>query len=167
MKTTTKVAEYRGHDILLTDSLMFQVEFGPDDNAHNEAADEIKAIIDDRLKSEVKAIKLDLPVLTDEGAPATITGLHMGTSNMIGKGFDKEGGRYHETVYPVADWINDALAEAARLRNELGVVNDRLRVVSIDTSMGYGRCSAEDYLDLIEQFKARHAEKLALALAGR
>jgi hypothetical protein len=161
---TQIVDTHKGHDILLTKTLYFRVEFGLDDHVNKGTAAEIKDIIDDRVKAEVKKIKLDLPVLTDEGQEGTVTGLHMGRGTMLGKNLTAVG--FNTYVYPVVDWVRDALLEEARLHQELALVDRRLKTVAIDISRGYGRVASHEYEMKIEDFKAEYAEQTALAERG-
>lgn len=161
--TYTKLGEYKGHTILIDDdTLRFKVDFGPDDYIWADTAEGLKEHIDDRLKGEAKAIKLALPVLTHEGKLATVTGLHMGTSDMLGTGLMKRG-RMHDTVYPHVVWVADALAEQRQLQAQIDALDERLRGVAIGLSRGYGHVDSADYPDKIKRFVADHEAALARA----
>lgn len=164
--TYTNLGDYKGHMILINDdTLRFRVDFGPDDYASASSADGIKEEIDNRLKTEAKAIKLALPVLTSEGQVATITGLHMGTSEMLGTGLPKHGYK-RDIVYPVVIWVADALAEQRQLQAQLNVLDQRLREVTIGLSRGYGHVDSAEYPYKIKEFVAEHAAILAKAEGG-
>ncbi len=150
MTTDHIVETYKGYDIILIESLRFTARLCDEDTITADTANEIREAVDTRIKAEAKSIRLNIPVLTGKGDRATVTGIHMGTSQMIGKGLDKSGHTTH--VYPVAPWVQDAIAERERLRSELGAAEERLDSIAISLSRGYGRMDAEEVRPKIADF---------------
>ena len=163
----TTVGRHKGRAIELTENLRFRVRLGGEgDSVVADTAEKIKAMIDDRLKAEAKGHTLDIPVLTSNGNEATITGIHMGTGRMLGKGLERSAYNYGRVVYPDVLWVRLAIQEEARLNTELTAIQNKLKTVAIHTSRKGGRVDAEKVADVLGDFADEYEDVLAAAKAA-
>jgi len=165
MKTPT-VIDHQGHKIRLTDDFRFIVSAGPmfkDASEYQRTFDSLvraKDEIDKRTKAAMKQKKtgetLKLPVLDSKGVDASVHGIHSGTGRLLGIGDAT-------SCYPAVPWVKEALDRRAKLVKERDEINERLRLVRIDSRRGYGRIDPDKYDGMIENLKKEHAASLAKA----
>jgi len=114
-----------------------------------------KDLIDTKLKILQKKQPLNLAALSRAGVPITITGIHLGTHNILTQPtLDRDlGGR----VYLDHAYIRSKLARLEEIREETKTIDEAISVYTIKTSYGYGRMEVEEYGTYIAQLKESYA----------
>lgn len=116
---------------------------------------EAKDLIDTRLKTLAKKEPLNLAALSRSGVPITLTGIHLGTHNILSqppltRGLD---GR----VYLDHPHIRSQLARLRAIQEEAKAIDQDISVYTIKTSYGSGRMEVEEYEGYIAELKESYA----------
>ncbi len=114
-----------------------------------------KDLIDAKLRILAKKEPLNLAALTSSGVPIKITGIHLGTHNVLSSPtFERYAGG---VIYLDHAYIRSQLARLKAIKEEVKEINDALSVYTIKTSYGYGRMEVAEYEKYIAQLKESYA----------
>lgn len=158
---------YKDHTLEMTEYWRIRITgptYGGEPHVH-EWADtiaEAKAIVDRRTAAARAAerVQAAIPVITEEGEPATVTGIHAGNGKVIVKGH----GIKLETLYPDNQEIARVLKEQAALYEQLRELRTKLEGLSVKTNRTWGR--PEDPAKAFEGFQ-QELERKTKSAASR
>lgn len=157
---------FQGHKITVTENMEFSVE-GPlfaGEAVHSrrfESASEARTAIEKRVKAREaqERVKLSFPMLNENGAAVTVTGVHGRNYNLLGVADST-------SLYPSVPWIASMLREVAILKAQ---VRDRERTLGEHrvNPRQYGFHSHQEAIDgftkLINQANEKAASKAVAA----
>lgn len=135
MTKTTHVTRYRDHSIGINAAFHFEVT-GPGQDMVGTfdslklAKEKVDILIKEGERSKRVAAKLNLTVITDDGVPAKITGIHPRNRTLNGVGEASK-------VFPDVEWLVGMLSERLRLTQQIAAIDKTVQPYGMPVHVGY------------------------------
>jgi len=152
---TVAVDQHGVFRIKWNESIIEELKLPNDISDRFDTLQKAKDLIDTNMAILKKKSPLRLAVLSHVGVPLTITGIHLGTHNIL---VSPSSDIFNiSPIYIDHPNVRERLARLQVLKKEEGEIRDALSVCKIKTSFGFGRMGLEDYETYIAQLNLSYA----------